>query len=223
MKNVNRDIPIFVGHEGQLDGQRWTITGPISLGRESNCDICISDRQVSRRHARLTLTEDGILIKDLGSKNGILINGQHITEPTLLYDGDIVHVALAQKFVYLSSDATLPLEASPPSELGSSQRRLVLEKHSRRVWVNSQEILPPLSASQFQLLEIIYQNNGSVVSRADLMTGVWGKEAAFEISNQALDALTRRLRSRITEIDPNHIYVATVRGHGLRLDNPAVE
>jgi hypothetical protein len=223
MKYANRDIPIFVGHEGKLDGQRWMITEPITLGREPNCEICISDRQVSRHHASIMPAEDGILIKDLGSKNGIYVNGQRINNPALLCDGDIVHIALAQKFVYLSSDATLPLQAKPPFELASSQRQLLLEKHSRRVWVNNQEILPPLSASQFQLLEIIYQINGGVVSRADLMIGVWGKEAAFEISNQALDALIRRLRTRITEIDPNHTYVATVRGYGLRLDNPHLE
>jgi len=220
INNTNHEIPIFVGHEGQLDGQRWTIIDPITLGRDSSCDICISDRQISRHHARLIPTEKGVLIKDLSSKNGIHVNGKRIAEPTILFDGDIVHVALAQKFVYLSSDATLPLEAIPSSSFASSQRQLLLEKHSRRVWVNNLELLPPLSASQFQLLEIIYQNEGGVVSRSDLMIGVWGEDAAFEISNQALDALTRRLRSRIAEIDPDHTYIATVRGHGLRLDNP---
>jgi len=223
INNTNHEIPIFVGHEGQLDGQRWAIIDTITLGRESKCDICISDRQVSRQHARITTTENGVLLKDLSSKNGIHVNGKRITKPIQLFDGDIVHIALAQKFIYLSSDATIPLEASPPTSLATSQHQLLLEKHSRRVWVNNHEILPPLSASQFQLLEIIYQNNGGVVSRANLMIGVWGEEAAFEISNQALDALTRRLRSRIAAIDPDHTYIATVRGHGLRLDNPLLE
>ncbi|MEN8172756.1 MAG: FHA domain-containing protein [Chloroflexota bacterium] len=221
--NTNHEIPIFVGHEGLLDGQRWTIIDSITLGRDSSCEICISDRQISRHHARLTPTENGVSIKDLNSKNGVRVNGKRITEPILLDDGDVVHVALAQKFVYLSSDATLPLEASHPRSLATSLNRLLLEKHSRRVWVNDREILPPLSASQFQLLEIIYKNEGGVVSRTDLMIGVWGKDSAFEISNQALDALTRRLRSRIAEIDPEHSYIATVRGHGLRLDNPRKE
>lgn len=223
MKRPKNEIPIFVGHEGLLDGQRWKITEPVTLGREPNCDICIPDRQVSRLHARISPDENGILIKDLGSKNGIHVNGQQINHSALLRDGDIVHIALAQKFVYLSSDATLPLDVFPPSVLAASQRQLLLENHSRRVWVKNLEVLPPLSASQFQLLKIIYQKDGGVVSRADLMTGVWGKEAAFEISNQALDALIRRLRTRITEIDPTHTYIATVRGHGLRIDNPITE
>ena len=37
---------------------------------------------------------------------------------------------------------------------------------------------------------------------------------------QALDALVRRLRERLASVDPQHTYLITVRGHGLRLDNP---
>ncbi|MCB0223853.1 MAG: winged helix-turn-helix domain-containing protein, partial [Anaerolineae bacterium] len=37
-------------------------------------------------------------------------------------------------------------------------------------------------------------------------------------SEQAIDALARRLRERIAEIDPNNKYVETVRGHGFRLN-----
>ncbi|NJC95404.1 MAG: winged helix-turn-helix domain-containing protein, partial [Anaerolineae bacterium] len=40
------------------------------------------------------------------------------------------------------------------------------------------------------------------------------------VSVQALVALIRRLRDRIAAIDPTHQYIDTVRGHGIRLDNP---
>jgi DNA-binding response OmpR family regulator len=49
---------------------------------------------------------------------------------------------------------------------------------------------------------------------------VWGEKQAYEVSEQALDALVRRLRERIASIDPTHTYIVTIRGHGLRLDNP---
>ncbi|MCH7481114.1 MAG: winged helix-turn-helix domain-containing protein, partial [Chloroflexi bacterium] len=49
---------------------------------------------------------------------------------------------------------------------------------------------------------------------------VWQEEEAYEVSNQALDALVRRLRDRIREADPKNAYVITVRGHVLRLENP---
>jgi DNA-binding response OmpR family regulator len=59
------------------------------------------------------------------------------------------------------------------------------------------------------------------VSRPDLVAAVWGESQAFEISEQALDALVRRLRDRIASIDPTHEFIVTVRGHGLRLENPS--
>jgi DNA-binding response OmpR family regulator len=85
------------------------------------------------------------------------------------------------------------------------------------------EVLPPLSVSQFRLLEALYDNQGLVVSRQELVAAVWRGEEAFEISEQALDALVRRLRDRIANVDPDHEYIVTVRGHGLRLDNPPIE
>jgi len=49
---------------------------------------------------------------------------------------------------------------------------------------------------------------------------VWGDEQSMGVSDQALDALIRRLRDRISALDPTHQYIDTVRGHGIRLDNP---
>jgi DNA-binding winged helix-turn-helix (wHTH) protein len=58
------------------------------------------------------------------------------------------------------------------------------------------------------------------VSRQELVSTVWGDEQSAGVSDQALDALIRRLRDRIADLDPSHQYIVTVRGHGLRLDNP---
>jgi DNA-binding winged helix-turn-helix (wHTH) protein len=221
MTENKHEIPVIIGHEGYLDGQRWMLREPLTLGRDPECDIHIPDRQVSRHHARISPTDEGVFVEDLDSKNGIHCNGQRIQEPTRLSDGDIIHIALAQKFIFFSSDATLPLETEGfPGLAPAQQHKLLLKKRSRRVWVGDQEITPPLSASQFQLLEILYENPRRVVSREELMSAIWGEEGALSISDQALDALVRRLRNRIEELDPDHEYIITVRGHGLRLDNP---
>jgi DNA-binding winged helix-turn-helix (wHTH) protein len=81
-------------------------------------------------------------------------------------------------------------------------------------------LVPPLSAQQFRLLWLLYENQGQVVSRPDIIAVVWGEDEAAGVSDQALDALIRRLRDRLATIDPNHQYIDTVRGHGIRLDNP---
>lgn len=98
---------------------------------------------------------------------------------------------------------------------------LRIDKPSRRVWIGNQEIIPPLSVSQFQLLEILYDYQGQVVPRVKIIETVWGEKDAIGVTEQALDALVRRLRDRLAAIDPNHAYVVTVRGHGLRFDNSA--
>jgi DNA-binding response OmpR family regulator len=48
---------------------------------------------------------------------------------------------------------------------------------------------------------------------------VWPEEERMGISEQAIDALVRRLRDRISAVDPDHAYIVTVRGHGFRLEN----
>jgi DNA-binding response OmpR family regulator len=142
-----------------------------------------------------------------------------VEEPILLADGDLLQVAFAQDFVYLSSDSTVPLAEIQPVK-HETARRLNLELRSRRVWVNLREVLPPLSMPQFRLLQALYDQQGKVVSRQDLILVVWGEDEAVAISEEALDALVRRLRDRLAEIDPETNYITTIRGHGLRLDNP---
>lgn len=215
MTLLQEDSPLLVAQDGPLKGQRWQLNKTLVLGREPSCDVVITDRQISRFHARLTPTPEGVILEDLGSKNGTHRNGSLLTAPVVLQDGDLLSIAMAQQFIFLVSDATTPLlEGSPASG------RLMMDLKSRRVWVNHQQLVPPLSAQQFKLLWLLYKNNGEVVTRADLVAEVWGDEQSAGVSDQALDALVRRLRERIAALDPTHQYITTVRGHGIRLDNP---
>jgi hypothetical protein len=210
---------MLIAQAGVLNGQRWSVRGSLVIGRDPTCEIVIPDRQVSRRHARLSVTQDGIMLEDLGSKNGTHCNGIRVDEPVQLSDGDSVQVALAQLFTFLSSDATLPLEGEDYLERVSEAGLLRLEKRSRRVWLGKEEVLPPLSVSQYKVLELLYDNQGHIVTRQQLIEAIWGEDQAIIVSEQALDALIRRLRDRLASIDPTHAFIATVRGHGLRLDN----
>jgi len=72
-------------------------------------------------------------------------------------------------------------------------------------------------------LELLFDRQGRVVSRDELVENVWSDDEAVGVSEQALDALIRRLRDRLAALDPQHNYIVTIRGHGLRLDNPPVD
>lgn len=216
--NQNKEFPLLIAQTGPLEGQRWKIKTELLMGRESDCDIIIPLRQVSRHHARIRLSPTGTVVEDLHSKNGTYLNGRLVQDPMPLTDGDELQISLAQHFIYLSSDATMPLEGLP---LEIQKKRLQVDVGARRVWIMDQEIDPPLSSSQFNLLTELYEKPGEVITRPEIITAVWGK-AAEGVSEQALDALVRRLRDRLAELDPVTEYIVTVRGHGLRLENPPI-
>ncbi len=210
--------PLIVAQGGVLKGSRWALDHPVVIGREATCEVVIQDRQVSRFHARLTPTPEGIILDDLDSKNGTHYNGSPVSAPVVLQDGDIIQIALSQEFLFLTSDATIPLVES-----GLMPGRLRLDLRSRLVWVNQRQVLPPLSALQFRILNVLYEEQGAVVSREELISQVWGDEQSAGVTDQAVDAIVRRLRDRLAAMDPTHNYIVTVRGHGLKLDNPPVE
>ena len=211
------EYPILVAQDGPLKGQRWSLNRTLMVGRDPTCEIHVQDRQVSRFHARITPTTEGVTIEDLGSKNGTNHNGTEITTPVMLQDGDLLGVALAQQLLFLTSDATMPLV-----EGGIRSGRLLMDQKSRQVWVNQQQVAPPLSAQQFKLLWMLYEHQGQVISRSELVSIVWGEDQMVGVSDQALDALIRRLRDRLAALDPTHQFIDTVRGHGMRFDNPPV-
>jgi len=209
--------PLLIAQAGPLKGERWVVNKILTIGREMTCDVVIPDRQVSRFHARLTPALDGIIVEDLGSKNGLHRNGTPVVGKIFLQDGDMLQVALAQQFLFLTTDATVPL-----MDFEAASGGVRLDLRSRMVWVDNKMIIPPLTALQFSVLRVLSEHKGQVVDRHQLVGEVWGDDEAVGVSDPALDALLRRLRDRIAVIDPTHAYIVTIRGHGIRLRNPSV-
>ena len=70
-------------------GQRIDLTDDIiKIGRHQSCTIVFADSNVSRVHAQLQQDSTGWLVVDLGSTNGIRVNGTKISKEKLLADGD---------------------------------------------------------------------------------------------------------------------------------------
>ena len=65
--------------------------GVLTLGRDPQCDIFLNDMTVSRKHAELTFNEDGCVITDTNSYNGVWVNDKAI-ESCLLRTGDLVQL-----------------------------------------------------------------------------------------------------------------------------------
>lgn len=221
MSESSEASPVIVAQGGSLNGYRWSLEEQLVLGRSDTCDVIIPSRQVSRQHSRLYQTDQGVFLEDLDSKNGTYHNGNRVLKQVKVKDGDVIQIALAQEFTYLSKDATVPLDASDfKSSPLTLPRKLRLDPDSHRVWIDDEELSPPLSALQFKLLAYLYKNEGNVVSRSEIIDNVWGEQEALGVTDQALDALIRRLRDRLDESDRDHEFIVTIRGQGFRLDNP---
>jgi len=74
------------------DGRRVALgTEPLVIGRLPECDVVLNDSNVSRRHAELRRSGDGVFLTDLGSTNGTRVNGTPVREQ-ILVSGDEVSV-----------------------------------------------------------------------------------------------------------------------------------
>jgi DNA-binding response OmpR family regulator len=219
VRDMKKETPVLLAHNGPLNGLNWNISDILSIGRGLECDIIIDDRQVSRVHAQIRTTKSNeTQLEDLDSKNGTFLNGEIIGEPKVLKDGDEIKIALVQKFIFMSSDATLPLDHSHADDLSASGK-LFIDKKARRVWMGDKELTPPLSVSQYDLLLFLYENEGKVITREEIVERVWGDKESIGVTEQAIDALVRRLRTRLIKQDPSHEYIITVRGVGYILQN----
>lgn len=72
--------------------------GETLIGRSTACHITLEDPLVSRTHAKITVADDRATVQDLGSRNGLLVNGERSQGPTLLSDGARIRVG-TQEFV----------------------------------------------------------------------------------------------------------------------------
>ncbi len=211
------DVAMLVMYQGGDTSKRWYLnrSRPMTIGRSERCDIVLNDRQVSRFHARVSWSGHAYQLEDLGSKNGTHINGEENSSATILNDGDEFQIGLRFKLAFVDDGATAPLT------LDEGRKGLYLDKGNRTVHIGSTVMDPPLSLPQYLLLDLLWNAKGGVVTRNEIVDAVWPDDSFDGISEQAIDALVRRLRERIAEIDNKTDYVITVRGHGFRLDNCA--
>lgn len=77
-------------------GRRTILTGDrVTIGRSRECDVVIDDPNVSRKHAELRFRAGGWLVADLGSTNGVKVNGKRVREAPL-EPGDEIMLGLVR-------------------------------------------------------------------------------------------------------------------------------
>jgi pSer/pThr/pTyr-binding forkhead associated (FHA) protein len=185
-----------------------------TIGRDSSNDLIIDHALASRRHARLERTEAGFYVHDLNSTNGTFVNGELLQGTHLLADQDQVVIA---DTIITFRDPEATARGPLPSEVLRALRdeeELRVDSRAKEVYIREQLLAPPLTVKEFQLLELLYNRKGQVVSKDEIAQAVWDYEV-FDYN--AIDALVYRLRHRIEENPSNPRFLLTQRGFGYKL------
>ncbi len=99
--------PYLIQISGRETGHMHNLSGlkKITIGRDPACELVVEDPHISRKHAEIHNENDReIIIKDLGSTNGIFVNGIKVAEH-VLHDGDKVLVGTRLYFKFCYQDA----------------------------------------------------------------------------------------------------------------------
>jgi len=99
----------------------------MKLGRADGCDWVIADNDMSREHAAFERRADGILVRDLGSKNGLLVDGQPVAGARALHDGQVVALGNTSLQVvdpeerYLRQMEQMPVQIAAEAPVGAGR------------------------------------------------------------------------------------------------------
>ena len=88
--------------------------GDFVVGRSTECQLSLDDPLVSRRHGLLRVTKEGVTVQDLGSRNGVLVNGAKIAGERELQPGDKVGIGSQEMVLHVAADV-------PASAVGNEE------------------------------------------------------------------------------------------------------
>jgi len=83
-------VPKIVFISGAGTGRTYDIVGELLVGRNPESQIRLPEEVISRRHAKVYMRGDDVIVEDLGSANGTFVRGEAISAPTKLEDGEVV-------------------------------------------------------------------------------------------------------------------------------------
>jgi len=96
---ATHEVAILVA-SGRMAGREMLIEKPrVTLGRSSSADLVLDDASVSSEHAALELFDGGFRLRDLGSTNGVRVNGAAVTVADLKHGDRIELGSLALRYV----------------------------------------------------------------------------------------------------------------------------
>lgn len=210
---ANAESAMIVQYTDSSEKLSWPLDHkrPIMIGRSTDCDLILAMRDISRRHAQVYWDGQDYFLEDLGSRNGTKVNNVPCQAPMRLHNGDEVKFGDALIFYFVDDEST---ELLPCNE---ENLGLTIDFANRTLVINGQPLPKPLSPPQYRMANLLYNAEEQIVTRQEIVEAVWADEAYHGVSEQAIDAVARRIRLQIAKVAPGVDYLQTIRGHGFRL------
>ncbi len=206
------------------DGARtysWELpTGDHDLGRGKDCDFVIANKTISRRHATIQVVEDEsfIYVEDLGSHNGISINGQRITGKEIVKPGDeFMFGEVECKLIPANGIEVFPTRTNPTASVGATTILADFDPE-KSVVLSINEALAPLpkrAADLPDLLPTLFELARKLSSpeTQDMMLETSLELITRVIPSERAAVLLRPKASEDSESDPesSEVYTAALR------------
>jgi two-component system, cell cycle response regulator len=187
--------PCLVLYSGPDAGQRFDLdSGPQFIGRLPEAQVRIEGPGISRQHAELLVGAATVLLRDLGSANGTLVNEARIDEPVTLKDGDLIRVSNVVLRFHAQNSLDLLLHdriyrmATIDSGTGAFNRKF-LNDALRQEFARSRVNGRPLSVIAYDLDHFKSVNDTYGHAAGDLVLRVTATIARAELRDS--DALAR--------------------------------
>jgi len=124
-------VPKFLlrGVSGAVFSKVFPITGPVVIGRAAECDISVPADEMSRRHALVKPTPEGLSIEDLGSSNGTFVNNKRIQQG-FMHPGDELRLDAVRFVLVAPGMEVLPQPVPAKRPLG------IPAAHKLQMWAS---------------------------------------------------------------------------------------
>ncbi len=136
------------------NGGRWPLaSGSFVIGRAPDCQILLDDPMVSRHHASMSIEDDAVVVRDLGSSNGVFVNGHKVVEARLAAGDELALGPLRFRVMREGAEAGVPVEGT------------IVER-------GSLSAIPSLDSTRLQVLYGVVEAIVGNLSLEDMLHGV---------------------------------------------------
>jgi signal transduction histidine kinase len=194
--------------KGPDEGQVYLLNEKeVVIGRDRTCHLCFEDRTLSRQHAKILIHGDTLTVQDLGSVNGVLVNGFKVSSAELKTD-DRLTLGNIELHLQPATDETSSIKKILPSVQTNDEPTLLQKPAGQQLVQPESEsimsITQTLSSSMLMdLLGRSHQSLGAMYRVTRIASSIFDLDVLL---NKVLDetfATIRAERGFVLLIDPN--------------------